>query len=92
MKEENQSSKLAKMKENLQKMMKKRWALPAIYLGLAALVLSAGLWLQATDQTVQEDPNLDKGEIYDRDIGVEYEDALPVIKSSENFQKRIIVT
>lgn len=89
MKEENQSSKLAKMKENLQKFMKKRWALPAVYLGLAALILSAAIWLQATEPEIAyDDPNVDQSEIQDRDgnIDLNYEDALPVSMLSENIK------
>ncbi|WNF37304.1 M23 family metallopeptidase [Bacillaceae bacterium IKA-2] len=89
MKEENQSSKLEKMKENLQKLMKKRWALPALYLGLGALVLSAAIWLQATEpEIVQEGPDVDQSEIQDRNANfdINYEDALPVSKVSENIK------
>lgn len=89
MREENQSSKLAKMKVNLQKLMKKRWALPAVYLGLAALVLTAAMWLQATEpEFANEDPNVDQSEIQERNANIDwnYEDALPVTKLSENIK------
>lgn len=89
MREENKSSKLAKMKANLQKMMKKRWVLPAVYLGLAAVVLSTVIWLQGSgEQIVQEDPNVDQGNV----TGVEpnYEEALPVTTVNEVFKKPVI--
>lgn len=89
MKEENQSSKLTKMKTNLQKLMKKRWALPAVYLGLAALVLTAAMWLQSTEpELATGDPNGDQSEIQDRNANIDqnYEDALPVLKNSETIK------
>ncbi|RXJ02923.1 M23 family peptidase [Anaerobacillus alkaliphilus] len=87
MREENQSSKLAKMKASLQKQMKKRWVLPAVYLGLAAVVLSAVIWLQGSEeQIVQEDPNMEQGQT-DTNPGVNYEEALPVTAVNEVFKK-----
>lgn len=89
MREENQSSKLAKMKVNLQKLLKKRWALPAVYLGLAAIILTAAIWLQATEPDLADvDPNGDQSEIQDRNASIDqdYEDALPVASLSENIK------
>ncbi|MCT8140127.1 M23 family metallopeptidase [Anaerobacillus sp. CMMVII] len=87
MREENQSSKLAKLKANLQKTMKKRWVLPALYLGLAALVLSTVIWLQGSDEQItQEDPNVEQGPT-GTDQGTNTEDALPVTTMNEVFKK-----
>lgn len=91
MREENQSSKLAKMKANLQKLTKKRWVLPAVYLGLAALVISTVIWLQGTDGDIAvDDTNLDQGQIQDGDTDVNYEDALPVTTSNEVFKMPVV--
>lgn len=87
MREENQSSKLAKMKANLQKQMKKRWVLPAVYLGLAAVVLSAVIWLQGSEEQIAtEDPNQEQGQT-EINPGVNFEDAVPVTTVNEVFKK-----
>lgn len=88
MREENQSSKLAKMKANLQKQLKKRWVLPAVYLGLAAIVISGVIWLQGSDEQItQEDPNVEQGT---NDFGTNNEDALPVTTVNEVFAKPVV--
>ncbi|QOY37219.1 peptidoglycan DD-metalloendopeptidase family protein [Anaerobacillus isosaccharinicus] len=90
MREENQSSKLAKMKANLQKQMKKRWVLPAVYLGLAALVLSTVIWLQGSDEQIaKDDPNVEQGTT-DPGVDANYEDALPVTTVNEVFKKPVV--
>ncbi|OIJ11723.1 hypothetical protein BKP37_14865 [Anaerobacillus alkalilacustris] len=91
MREENQSSKLTKMKANLQKMMKKRWALPAVYLGLGAVVLSGVLYLQGTANVTQEQPVVDdEGYETGADIDVNYEDAFPVAKVDEVIKMPVV--
>ncbi|MFN7252498.1 MAG: peptidoglycan DD-metalloendopeptidase family protein [Anaerobacillus sp.] len=90
MREENQSSKLAKMKANLQKQMKKRWVLPAVYLGLAALVLSTVIWLQGSDEIVKDDPNPNVSQGTETDLGPDFEEALPVTTVNEVFKKPVL--
>ncbi len=88
MREENQSSKLAKMKANLQKLLKKSWVLPAVYLGFAAVVLSTVIWLQGIDQQLSEEaPNAESTET---GVGANLEEAVPVAKVSEVIKKPII--
>lgn len=88
---EEKSSKLAKVKANLQKLMKKRWVLPAVYLGLAALVLSTFIYLQGTSNTAQDDTNVDpEVENPNSDIDVNSEDALPVTTVNEVFKMPVV--
>lgn len=85
MREENQSSKLSKVKANLQKMLKKRWVLPAVYLGLVAVVLSTVIWLQGVPDFV-----LDESEPKDRTESnakhPDQQEAVPVAAIQEEFQ------
>ncbi len=90
MREENQSSKL---KANLQKLMKKRWALPAIYLGVAALVLSSFIWFTGSDEEmVQDDAEVggEYGEYEGTDVESNYDDALPVTTTNEVFKMPVV--
>ena len=93
MREENQSSKLTKLKANLQKLMKKRWALPAVYLGVAALVLSSFIWFTGADEEMAQndaDVDVDYGEYEDTDIDANYDDALPVTTTNEVFKMPVV--
>ena len=49
--EKNQSSKSREEKFNVQRFMKKRWVLPAVYLGAAAIVLSTFFLLSGQNDT-----------------------------------------
>lgn len=90
MKEEKKSSSLAKMKANLQKLMKKRWVLPAVYLGLAAVVLSTFIWFQGTneDATPNGNGSPDNNNSVGMDIGSP--DAIPVTTTSEVFKMPVV--
>ena len=85
MKEENQSSKLTKMKANLQKVLKKRWVLPAVYLGLVAVVLTTVIWLQGVPNLVLEDEGpIDRPESNVTEPN--HQEAVPVAVVQEQFQ------
>lgn len=89
MKEENQSSKLSKVKANLQKVLKKRWALPAVYLGLVAVVLATVIWLQGVPNLVLEDEGpIDRTQNNVTDPN--HEEAVPVAVVQEEFQMPVL--
>src|SRR5690606_39070357 len=83
--EKRQSSNQEK-KFNVQRFLRKRWMLPAIYLGAAAIVLSAFFLMQNLNNTALEGEDLEGTEsVYDG-IDVVDGEAVPVTSLNENIK------
>ncbi|MBB5174622.1 M23 family metallopeptidase [Texcoconibacillus texcoconensis] len=71
-----EQSKFETLKANLKRLMKKKWALPAVYLSLAALVITAFIWMAGDgDQLTEEDPQESEFDIEGPIDGVDDPDA-----------------
>lgn len=79
MKEENKGT----PKNKWSHLYRKKWFFPAIYLGVAALLLSGVIWFQSTNkEEAAEDPA--KGDLYEPNM--HDEDAVPVMDQDEVIQ------
>ncbi|TCP20266.1 stage II sporulation protein Q [Scopulibacillus darangshiensis] len=67
---------------NLRKLSKKRWFYPALYLCVAALIMTAVLWFQLDDSKNQANKN-NNGDVVFQDDG---KDAVPVNSAKEEFK------
>ncbi|MBU8905907.1 M23 family metallopeptidase [Desertibacillus haloalkaliphilus] len=85
--EKNQSSNSSNEESfNVQRFLRKRWVLPAVYLGSAALVISAVFWLQSPDEGAMPGEDF---EVEEQPIGegTEFdEEAVPVTATQEIVQ------
>lgn len=66
---------------NVQKFLRKRWVLPAVYLAAVAIVLSAFLFMQTNDEA-----NQDAKDSTEDGLAVENNDALPVTSADETIK------
>ncbi|TES53626.1 M23 family peptidase [Halalkalibacterium halodurans] len=84
MRDENKQSSKKEETFNLQRFLKKRWALPAIYLAVAALLLSAFFFMQSQNgQIANPDDPIDVEENPNGPTGMHGEDAVPVTTDGE---------
>ncbi|WP_096437561.1 M23 family metallopeptidase [Alteribacter populi] len=89
--EEKQVSKVERFKANLKRLMKKRWTMPALYLTLAAVVITGFIWVTSDSEDLSQDPAQDSefdinqpgDEAYD-------EDGLPVTVQNEVFEMPVL--
>lgn len=99
--EENQASKWKQMKANTKRLMKKRWALPALYLTLSAIVLTTFLWMTATDDMADQerDSEFDIGSLEEEDVQHPFsesdytdedEEAVPAVAQDEVFDMPVL--
>ncbi|PYZ96062.1 hypothetical protein CR205_16975 [Alteribacter lacisalsi] len=91
--EEKQGSKVDQLKANIKRLMKQRWAVPALYLTLAAVVLTGFIWLSTTSEDLsQEDYNQDSEFDVNEpgEQGYEDEDAVPVAVQNEVFEMPVL--
>jgi stage II sporulation protein Q len=84
--EEKQNS--TKNGSKLQRILRRRWVFPAIYIASAALILTGVLWFQSTSNV--ESPNDDSNFSYEApsdngDSEIEQQEAVEVSASQENF-------
>ncbi|WP_416147739.1 peptidoglycan DD-metalloendopeptidase family protein [Salipaludibacillus sp. HK11] len=90
--EERQASKWEQLKANSKRLMKKRWAMPALYLTMIAVVLTTFLWMTASDDDLadlQRDSEFDiegleEGADQNQDAEAD-EDAVPAVAHDEVF-------
>ncbi|WP_280770537.1 M23 family metallopeptidase [Salipaludibacillus daqingensis] len=97
--EENKASKWEQLKANTKRLMKKRWAMPALYLGLSAIVLTTFLWMSATDEDLadlERDSEFDieglDEENAENPFGEENgdEEAVPAVSHDEVFDMPVV--
>ncbi|OLO42301.1 stage II sporulation protein [Alkalihalophilus pseudofirmus] len=83
--EKNQSSKQSNEvnKFNVQRFLRKKWMLPAVYLGAAAIVLSAFFLMQNQDNTALESDPIGVTQPSGDGIEVHEGDAIPVTSANE---------
>ncbi|MBP3953196.1 M23 family metallopeptidase [Bacillus suaedae] len=83
----NRSSKTEEKQANIQSILRKRWAVPALYLVVAAFVLSAVFMLQDGDEVATpETGTTETGPIAGTDMDPFGQEAVPVNASSEQVQ------
>lgn len=84
--ENNQSSNQSKENFNAKQFLRKRWILPAVYLGAAAIVLSAFFFMQGGEQAIPPENNNSQEE------GIVFEgaDAVPVTSANETFKMPVV--
>ncbi|RBW68747.1 M23 family metallopeptidase [Bacillus taeanensis] len=89
MKDENKnSSRVKEMPTKLQKLARKRWVFPAVYIGFAAIVLVTVLWMQSGSN--EGSPNTNT-EVEYNPTGYEYnDDAVAVNARPEVFKQPVI--
>ncbi|MBU9723415.1 MULTISPECIES: M23 family metallopeptidase [Bacillaceae] len=92
--EEKQASKREPMQAKLKRLMKKRWAVPALYLGLAAVVITTFIWLAGSGEDLAEERDSEFDIEYSGDLeepmGDTDEDAVPVTSTNEVFQLPVL--
>ncbi|MCE7792394.1 M23 family metallopeptidase [Salipaludibacillus sp. CUR1] len=100
--EENKASKWEQVQAKMKRLMKKRWALPAVYLTLSAVVLSSFLWMTSTDDLTDEqrDSEFDIEESADEsteglsDVSesteADEEEAVPAVSHDEVFELPVV--
>ncbi|MDG5787289.1 M23 family metallopeptidase [Evansella sp. AB-P1] len=93
--EEKHGSKNETMQAKMKRLMKKRWAVPALYLGMAAVVLTTFIWVAGTGEDVTEDQRDSEFDIADPDgldepMANDDEDAVPVTATNEVFQLPVL--
>lgn len=97
--EENQASTWKQMKAKTKRLMKKRWAMPALYLTLSAIVLTTFLWMTSTDDLADQerDSEFDIGSLEDKDVQHPYsesdyadEEAVPAVANDEVFDMPVL--
>ncbi|UCZ53005.1 M23 family metallopeptidase [Bacillus shivajii] len=92
--EEKQASKREPLQAKLKRLMKKRWAVPALYLTLAAIFLTTFLWLTGTSEDLaedQRDSEFDIDQPGDEDQALtDEEEAVPVTASNEVFEMPVL--
>ncbi|WP_096185850.1 M23 family metallopeptidase [Evansella halocellulosilytica] len=92
--EEKQASKREPLQAKIKRLMKKRWAVPALYLTLAAIFLTTFLWLTGTSDDLaedQRDSEFDIDQPGDEDQALtDEEDAVPVTANNEVFQMPVL--
>lgn len=92
--EEKQTPNKGSVQAKLKRLMKKRWALPAVYLTLAAVMLTTFLWISATSDNLTKDQresefNIDNLDL-DGPLANDDEDAVPVTAANEVFQMPVL--
>jgi len=100
--EENQVSKWKQLKAKTKRLMKKRWAMPALYLTLSAIVLTAFMWMTATDDDLadlERDSEFDIESLEDEDAQHPFgesdstdadEEAVPAVANDELFDLPVL--
>jgi len=88
MKDENQKSHLEKeRKAKLQTWFRKRWVFPAIYLGVAAVVIASVLWLQNGNESTIPEQEMDQDQ---EETAYDYnEEAVPAANQREVFSEPV---
>ncbi|MBM7095611.1 M23 family metallopeptidase [Bacillus sp. H-16] len=86
--EEKQVSKVEQLKANLKRLMKKRFTMPALYLTLAAVVITGFIWLTSTSEDLTQDPTQDSE--FDIVQPGDDEDATPVAVQNEVFEMPVL--
>ncbi|ADU32277.1 M23 family metallopeptidase [Evansella cellulosilytica] len=92
--EEKQTSAWERTQAKLKRLMKKRWAMPAIYLTLTAVVLTTFIWLAGTED-LANDPsdsefNINDPEGIEDPFAYDDEEAVPVTGTNEVFQMPVL--
>lgn len=80
------------LQAKLKRLLKKRWAVPALYLALAAIVLTTFMWLSGSEQDVADDQD-SEFDIENPDLDdplAEGEDAIPVTAVNEVFMLPVL--
>ncbi|TMW72187.1 M23 family metallopeptidase [Alteribacter natronophilus] len=90
--EEKQGSKVDQLKANIKRLMKKRWAVPALYLTLAAVVLTGFIWLTTTSEDLSQEDYTEDSEfdVSESGEGHEEDDAVPVAVQNEVFEMPVL--
>jgi stage II sporulation protein Q len=89
MKDENKnSSRVKEMPTKLQKLARKRWVFPAVYIGFAAIVLVTVLWMQSSSNEAA--PNVET-DIEHSPTGYEYNDDAVVVNTRPEVFKQPVV-
>ncbi|MFA9560202.1 peptidoglycan DD-metalloendopeptidase family protein [Evansella sp. AB-rgal1] len=90
----NHEEKQETMQVKLKRLMKNRWAVPAIYLGLAAVVLTTFMWISSTGTDVADDERESEFDINNPNLDTPLddgdEDAIPVTATNEVFQYPVL--
>lgn len=89
MSEENKHSQKREMPSKLQKLFRKRWVFPAIYLAAAALVVTTVLWLQNDTDTTQLNEDNQMGPERDQIAYNDDEEAVPTVNQQEVFAEPV---
>ncbi|RKL68023.1 stage II sporulation protein [Salipaludibacillus neizhouensis] len=79
--DEKQASKWGRMQAKMKRLAKKRWMLPALYLGLSAVVLTTFLWMTSTTDLTDEQRD---SEFDIENIGGHQEEGSPEELADEN--------
>ncbi|MBU9710591.1 M23 family metallopeptidase [Evansella tamaricis] len=82
------------VQEKLKRLMRKRWAAPALYLGLAAVVLTTFIWIAGLGDEVSDERDSEfdieySGDL-DQPLDQDGEDAVPVTAANEVFQLPVV--
>ncbi|MGO4889176.1 peptidoglycan DD-metalloendopeptidase family protein [Anaerobacillus sp. MEB173] len=91
MREEEKNSQENEKSFNVKRFMRKRWVLPAVYLGSAALILSAFIWMQGGSDDATPGDEFDMNELAgEYSDAYPNEDAVPVTTTNENIQMPVV--
>ncbi|MCR6112334.1 M23 family metallopeptidase [Bacillus sp. A301a_S52] len=96
--EEKQASKWGQLQAKIKRLMKKRWALPALYLTMSAVVLTTFLWMTSTSENLTEEKdsqfNIESEQNNQRFNVAEdaetNEDAIPAVSHDEVFELPVL--
>ncbi|WP_102348264.1 M23 family metallopeptidase [Bacillus sp. Marseille-P3661] len=83
-----EEEKLTSQGSKWRKVLRKRWVLPAVYIGSAAILLTGVLWFQAATNNDVADENQEN--VTDSAEYAQYEDAVPVNAQEENFKMPVV--
>ncbi|MDQ0257218.1 stage II sporulation protein Q [Evansella vedderi] len=89
----NHEEKQETMQAKLKGLMKKRWAVPAIYLALAALVLTTFMWLSGSGEDLADrdsEFDIENPDGLEEPLAGDDEEAIPVTATNEVFQLPVL--
>lgn len=89
----NHEEKNQGMQAKLKRLMQKRWAMPAMYLALAAIVLTTFMWLSGSEDLADDrdsEFDINNPEDIDNPLAGEGEEAVPVTATNEVFQLPVL--
>ncbi|WP_088031900.1 M23 family metallopeptidase [Evansella clarkii] len=93
--EEKQASKWGQTQAKIKRLKKKRWAVPALYLALAAMVLTTYMWISGSGEEVTEDQrdsefDINQSENLEDGVAMDGEEAVPAAAVNEVFQMPVL--